>query len=807
MKTKTTVLKSLAIAGALTAAGTVATTTAHADVTNSQVANVADDQIANLNSQIQQRQANDATARQSAQTQITNDAQAATDAENTNYANAVAKQKAANDNTLKSANEIIVTEQQKAQQTTQENMDFRNKTSKLDAEHNANISKINADSDSQTKAVNQKIIDAQNVAKADHATKLAKATKQVDGQIADAQKAVNNAQNVISNGQNTINTKSDANQKAQAAVNTAQKTLTSDQSVLDAAQKALKSGKNLQTTEKLNVPAEYINFWKEFNDKIGGFVLSKKDHPELWKRNHDACIKAEKMNDYFVPSAQDLATPVHYNSDLTLSREDVIIATQYAAEILNPIREAIGKNPLQITNASIDMTMENASKYRAKGHNDWDDGHDGALLNAIAKEWGTDEMGESLAGVTMDGHLISDKATVADLKYEVFQSIMELLFEGADDNSDNGHTTDLLGVHYNKFSVPKGIVGGSDFLGVTFDIDAKNGDGWMRFNTIGDGHGALAKLFHESGYDTKLGTSQDKSIQGSNYDHIAVPTPESKAEVITKLKNEITKFQSKVSADTQMLNVAKAKAQTTANDLRTAQAKLAQDQKSLTSAQVKLNNLKANRDKMIQDLVKDPSNSQIVKKLQNQLSQIKTKHDDAVKAENNSYQSKLDALKKNHEAKLDAIKAEPTSLAQLKAELQAKLDILKKDHEAKLAQIQSAAQDKIAALQNKFNTNDPEIAKLQAEINTIKANRAKQQELYNSQVVTLNAAKGVNSAHTVVLPSAKTAKSGVDAAMTHESQANGNGLPQTGNENGIVAMFLGAMAMMFGLSFAAKKRY
>lgn len=879
MKTKSTVLKSVAVLGAVTAAGTMATTTAHADAvsdaastnasavstTNAdqQLANLksqqaaketqaansnasamsaatsaADQQIAGINSQIASRQASDAAANSAAvasQTTAINSAAAAvTSAENASYSAAVAKQSVANDAALKSAQANLSTPAKKSQETAQENASYQNATKDLESQHVAKTGKINADYQGQEQAAQQKITDAQNAAKADHATKLAKATKQVDGEINAAAKAVDDAQTVISNDQNTVNAKSDASQKVQAAVNAAQKVLSSDQSALDAAQKSLKDG-DFQATDKLIVPADYINVWKDYQKTKHDADLNKSQFPELWKRNHDASAEAKKLNNNFVASAQDQATPVHFNSDGTLSRDDVIIATQFAAELINPIREAIGINPYEITNASIAMTMENASKYRAKGHSDWAYGHDGALLDAIAKEWGTWAVGESMAG---NYRLAQPNPTVADLKQAVYEAVVGLLFEGAD-GSDNGHTTDLLNVR-SEGQIPK-----EDFLGVTFDIDPVNHNGWIRFNSITDG-----KKIKESG------TANNKTIQGSNYDHIAVPTPESKAEAMTKLKNEIAKLQSKVSADTQMLNAAKAKAQTTASDLKVAQDKLAQDQKSLTNAQSKLNNLKSNRDKMIQDLASDKSGSKLIQDLQNQLNTIKTKHGDAIKAENADYATKLSTLKKNHEAKLAAIQAEPENVDSLKAELQGKLDTLKKNHEAKLAEIQNDTKTKIEALKKQVSENDPEITKLQGQIKTIKDNLAKQQKALDDQFAALKAqdqedynaleqklknssseaAKGNNDhyntsdGHEVVLPgnddqatsnhatnvatisypASQAQVSANVAPMTREAvkaQENGTKLPQTGNENGIVAMALGAMAAMLGIGFAAKKRY
>lgn len=784
MKTKSTVLKSVAVLGAVTAAGTMATTTAHADVvsdaastnasavstTNAdqQLANLksqqaaketqaansnasamsaatsaADQQIAGINSQIASRQASDAAANSAAvasqATAINSAASAATSAENASYSDAVAKQSAANDAVLKSAQANLSTPAKKSQETAQENASYQNATKDLESQHVAKTGKINADYQGQEQAAQQKITDAQNAAKADHATKLAKATKQVDGEISAAAKAVDDVQVTVNSEQKDISAKQAANKSAQNAANTAQSALNADQSALDAAQKKLKSGQTDKTTDSLQVPQDYINVWKEYAQKISGESLTAKSNYDLWHRNKVASTLAKKINQDFVASSVDKATPLTLNSDGTFSRKDVIIATQYAAELINPIREAIGINPYKITNASVDIAMENCKEYHAHGYNEWKNGHEFTLLDQIAHKWGMDTQSESMAG----NSAYSEMKTVADLKYGVHDAIVMLLFEGSDsktsDTFANGHTTDLLGVRYaNEDALAKVhnihgsvILGGSDLLGVTF------GNTTFRFNSIADGKSD--RIQQEQGYGIKSGSANDKTIQGTNYDQIAVPTPESESEAMTKLKNEIAKLQSKVSADTQMLNAAKAKAQTTASDLKTAQAKLAQDQKSLTSAQSKLNNLKSNRDKMIQDLASDKSGSKLIQDLQNQLNTIKTKHGDAIKAENADYAAKLSTLKKNHEAKLAAIQAEPENVDSLKAELQAKLDTLKKNHEAKLAEIQNDAKTKIEALKKQASENDPEITKLQGQIKTIKDNLAKQQKALDDQFAALKA--------------------------------------------------------------------
>lgn len=993
VKTKTTVLKSIAVAGAITAAGTVAATTVHADTANNTVpaktasvssatadqqlvnlksqqaaseaqassANAAtmsaatsdaNGQIADLNNQIKQRQASDAAAHQAKITSATKDinsaAQSATDAENASYSAAVAKQSAANDAALKSAEAGILTPAQKQRETAQENASYQKSAANLEDQHAANVNKINSDYQGQESVASQKITAAESAAKTAHNNAVADATKQVDDQIADANKAVNDAQNTINNDQSDVKAKQTAVNQANATVNTAQKTLDSDQADLDNMQKVLKDGHIVVTTNKLSVPQDYINVWKDYYDNTNDWELTQKDYPQLWERNKEASAKAKEMNNDFVASEQDKNTPVHLQADGTLSREDVIIATQYAAELINPIREAIGVKPYEITNASIDMNMENTKKYRAKGHNDWKDSHDTQLLGQIADEWNAGALSESLDGNWSIAEN-KDHLTVADLKEAVHQAVIDLLFEGAD-GSSNGHTTDLLGVREHRGSI---MLGGSDLLGVDYDLDPVNQNGWIRFNSIGDDKGSRIQNMLKQGYIMKQGTSADKTIQGNEYTHITVPTPDSQSDAAAKLQKQISDLSDKVAKDTNAVKLAKDTVSDAASALKSAQDKLGQDQKTLTDAQSKLNNLKANRDQMIKKLTKDTSDPALIQNLQDQLNTIKSKHADAIKAENADYAAKVQTLKKNHENKLAEIQAQPENVNDLKNQLQGKLGALKKDHEAKLANIQNDAKIKIDALKKQASANDPEIAKLQDQINAIKDNLAKQQKQLDDQFAALKAkdeadynaleqklknssseaAKGHNDhyntgdGHEVVLPGDDTKKTdsgattpskpassatpsanipassassntnsaassastpvlpassatssmpassaiepvsladsstsslavssavatpvapesdnqaleakpssdynfasaandnsvkevasvdmatNLSASTTHEAvktQNNSEKLPQTGNESGIVAMILGSMAAMFGLVFAAKKRY
>lgn len=880
MNRKNTILKSVALAGALTATGAVATT-AHADTvatstaatsattTDQQLANMqsahvatesaaaasnaavmseattsANSQIADLNNQIQTRQASDAAMQQASQASaiasVNQAATSATAAENASYSQAVASQTAANDVALKSAQSTIVTEQQKNQETAQENADYQNQAGNLDSEHNATLNKLDQDLKTNTDSTNAAIRQEVAKQKADEQGAIDQAAKNFDSQISAADTEVGKAQQAVNADQDVVNAKDAANKAAQQAVANAQDKLSGAQDAL----KKAEASTNDVTTDSLNVPQDYINVWKDYYQNIHSWDLTKDKNPDLWNRNHNASIEAKKINSdaNFHASSIDQNTPIHFNQDGTLSRNDEIIATEYATQLLNPIREAIGVNPLKITNASIDMTAENASKYRAKGHNDFKDSHDNELIKQIAQEWGCDDMGESLSG---NYSLARTKnPTVADLKKSVYNAVIALLFEGSTNSTDNGHTTDLLGVRYTMNNI---FLGGSDFLGVTYDIDPVNHNGWVRFNSIGDGNSARVKKMHSKGYGFNAGTAKDKTIQGSNYDQIAIPS--------ANHDDQIKQLQAAVATDQQALNDAKTKATTTASELKSAQDKLASDQAKLSQAQAHVTKLRTNKESTLKTMTADPMQSPQVKQLQAKLEQARVDHDNGVKAEDAQYAAKAKDLKTKHEAKLAAIAAQPTSLAELQNQLQVKLNTLKSQHDAKLKQITDNANAKIAKIKNQ-KVADPEIDKLNTQIAQIKSDLAKkQQELDNNYqalktknqaeydalakklhesdkaVVNGDSDKYVTKdGKTVVMADGKSngdsdnhsamqngatgdvttvkVEPGTSSVeMTREAyKAQQAKLPQTGNSNSTALIALGAIASMFGFGLVAKKK-
>ncbi|MCC4396075.1 SEC10/PgrA surface exclusion domain-containing protein [Limosilactobacillus reuteri] len=809
----------------------------------------ANSQIADLNNQIQTRQASDAVMQQASQASaiasVNQAATSATAAENASYSQAVASQTAANDAALKSAQSTIVTEQQKNQETAQENADYQNQAGNLDSEHNATLNKLDQDLKNNTDGTNAAIQKEISRQKADQQGAIDQAAKNFDNQISAADTEVGKAQQTVNADQDVVNAKDAANKAAQQAVKNAQ-------DKLSGAQEALKKAEtNQPVVNTIDAPAEYINIWKTYYEtkKPGTWTLSQQQFPELYAQLQKAEQEAKKNNVYKEdPAAKQIKVTLNDNG--TLSHDDIIFATQYAASLINPIREAIGTNPYKITNASIDVAQDVENGYRKDNWNAWTNAHDMKLLDQVANNWGTDIVTESWAGDGSFGSISYDgdnntwthnytNLTRDDLQRGIYNAVEALLFECAEGNSSNGHTTDLLGVRIGKNAKSSSVIG-SDLLGVGFDYGkgaeaaSQFNVGGFHFNSISDATSPHIQYLASHNYDVKAANPNSKVNQPGYKDQIAIPS--------ANKDEQIKQLQATVATDTQALNDAKAKASTTASELKSAQDKLASDQAKLSQAQAKVIELRTNKENTLKAMATDPMQSPQVKQLQAKLEQARVEHDNGVKYEESQFAAKSQDLKTKHEAKLAAIAAQPTSLSELQSQLQAKLDTLKAQHEAKLKQITDDANTKIEKIKSQ-KISDPEIDKLNAQIAQIKSDLAKkQQELDNNyqalktknqaeydalanklnpstkalangstqQVFTSRSGKVayvVPSQKSIATNSVKTnSNSDSNELLSKESNNDTNHLPQTGNKSSLAMILLGAAAAMFGFGLVGKKR-
>lgn len=812
---------------------------------NAEKIKILDQQLQNQK-QVTQQTANDQLAAKTNTVRQSEQAQAV--AENNAYQSQVADQTKANDQAIANQQQAntqeladaashIVTPEQKQSQIDSATKSTQQALDQAKSDHDATTNKLN----------NQLTNDLKQNAQQEQAAKNdLKQPSQADSQkqLADAQNAVNNAQ-------------SKAND-AQKALSDAKNTLNANQSALTQAQDEQKD----HVTNTINLPAGYIDAWKEYvnTKEKNDYLVTESTYPDLFKKLKQLDVKAYNdnlMNYHSDPAAKQ--TPIILNDNGTLSRENIIKATQFAVSLLNPIREAIGVTPYKITNASIDVTQDVANEYRKDNWNTWEHAHDNDALDRVASKWNVDLVGESWAG---DGWFggpwhVYNNLTLDDLYRGVYESILMLLFQDADQGY--GHATDILGVRAANSDL---TVAGDD-LGVSFEYGkgmkawGQTNVGGFHFNSISDASSKNIQRLVKEGYIVDAADPNAKVNQPGYRDEIAIPGDTSQKQ-ITDLQAKVNQAQSQVDQLTKTANAAN-------QTLTAAKTKLADLQKNTTDA----------KNSYQQQL------AAISTKFSKQAAKLQADHDAKIKAENTAYQAKVDQLNHDLQTKIDAIKAQPENTDQLKTQLdqklaqvkqdgQHKLDQLKQAHEARLQKIQQDAEDTLAAykanldkdaqakitkaqadhdasvkalndnytqLKNQLDAQQAKLVsddqtqyntlatKLDGELTALKnqvlPKPADHQTAQNKQVVAGNAntvALDTTGKTTVVLPNEEK-KSVVMAANDKRAEAetmtnlvqmtknNKNGtLPQTGNSNSAAIIALGALTSMFGLGLVTKKK-
>lgn len=793
------ILQAVALAGAVTATGAVATT-AHADAAvpaasdqattdaqsqlnnlksqqqaseaamaqdnqnqMSEATSAANAKIADLNNQMSANNAHQAAANSAALTsgtaQINAAAKSATDAENASYSQAVASQQAANAQALAEASMNIVTPAQKQVQTSAENASYQKAVNDAQAAHNAANAQLKADYDAANQKINDQITSIQNQQTADQKQKLADATAKVDGQINDAAKAAQDATaKVNAADQNAVNS-------AQTAVNTAQNDF-------DNASQKLNDTKQESQGNKQQLSTDYPQY-----------VVLKANN----ENGYNVGLTTDDWQD---TDPVDQSTKLHFDANGNLSEEDQTIANVFAANIINYMRSQIGTPLVKVSSEGnamqkrlMDLDQQLTGLDEMTLHHTIDATQQlmnaGAIINRA----------ENAAESSGTGSVYQDVPTVADLKNEIYNSIDRWLSErgNVDASQPAGHRYILLGV--NGYGVDNPTVA------------------------------LTTKAYGNRVYCTFLDVYNLPVTQ--HYVSLAnngLPTDASKPAV------DINALQATVDAAKTKLDHANAA-------LAAAKSQLATDQAAAKTASAKLSQLKAGRDQAIKDLVgtADPVADQI-NHLKKQASDLANNYTLKIKAENDQYNQKLASLKADHEKKLDAIKNQPSDVNELKAQLEAKLTDLKTKHEANLAKIKADAQAKIDALKKQLSENTAANKPLLDQIAQIKADLAKQQKTLDDQLAALKASDAAAYAalHDKLFPKNTDVVNGKSDHMTTtdgheivlpdnvsqvshtEAKANESGesrLPQTGSSSSIAAIALGTFAAMLGLGLAKKREF
>ncbi|MCW3763110.1 SEC10/PgrA surface exclusion domain-containing protein [Weissella confusa] len=811
---------------------------------NAEKIKILDQQLQNQK-QVTQQTANDQLAAKTNTVRQSEQAQAV--AENDTYQSQVAAQTKANDQAvanqqqanaqeLANAAKHIVTPEQKQSQIDSVTKSTQQALDQAKSNHDTTTNKLNDQLANDLK---------QNTQQEQAAKNDLKQPSQADNQkqLTDAQNAVNNAQ-------------SKAND-AQKALSDAKNALNASQSALTQAQDAQKD----HVANTINLPAGYIDAWKEYvnTKEKNDYLVTESTYPDLFKKLEKLDDEAFQNNIEYHSDPVAAKTPVVLNDNGTLSRDDIIKATQYAVSLINPIRKAIGVTPYKITNASIDVAQDVANEYRKDNWNTWEHAHDNDALDRVANKWNIDLVSESWAGDGWFGgfgHAYTN-LTLNDLYRGVYKSILNLLFN--DSTQGYGHATDILGVRAANSDL---TVAGDD-LGVSFEYGkgmkawGQTNVGGFHFNSISDASSKNVQRLVKEGYVVDAADPNSKVNQPGYRDEIAIPGQDSQKQ-IADLQAKVSQAQSQVD---QLTKTANAASQT----LTAVKAKLADLQKNITDAE----------NSYQQQL------AAINTKFSDQATKLKAGHDTKIKAENNAYQAHVDQLSSDLQTKLNAIKAQPENTDQLKAQLdqklaqvkqdgQHKLDQLKQAHEARLQKIQQDAENTLAAYKANLDKDaQAKITKAQADHdasvkalndnytqlkNQLDAQQAKlisddqtqynalatklddeltvlknqvlpkpsdHQTAQNKQVVAGNTdtvALDNSGKTTVVLPSGekksavmttndKRAEVETMTNLVQTTKNNENGtLPQTGNSNSAAIIALGALTSMFGLGLVTKKK-
>jgi SEC10/PgrA surface exclusion-like protein/LPXTG-motif cell wall-anchored protein len=166
--------------------------------------------------------------------------------------------------------------------------------------------------------------------------------------------------------------------------------------------------------------------------------------------------------------AEDQA--VEIEDPTNLDNEIAIELAHFTADLLNPIRSALGNEPLVPNQDAINMASEIADTYERDGHNPFEDnGHHVAGIEEVAGEYGLNQgqFYENLG--TISG---VSGTTLDDLKQNIYDTLVLMLFEDA--HANYGHALSLVG------ELNGGITG---FLGVAFSYVPAENQAFDSYNT------------------------------------------------------------------------------------------------------------------------------------------------------------------------------------------------------------------------------------------------------------------------------------------------------------------------------------
>lgn len=819
MTTNHKLLKSAALVGAIATTGAVTTATAHADATPNQPAasSTTQDQLTNLKQQ--QTQAEADLAKQNA-TEYAKDQATIQPQIDRSQADLKAQQASqASQDAAKLQSAQAQYQAQADTATKQENQQYNNAVNTENAQY-ASITaaqqsanqKVLKDASAHIFTPDQQIQQRQdakasytnqaNQVESQKATNVKQTEADFNKQSSDLQNQINQKQSAVSKVHDTqLKSATDAVNKAQDRVNIdtqaknqAQNSLVDAKSKLDQAQTALKQAEQNRSpfayVKKTPALMKYLNDLK--NDASLSVIRNDAEKVEGYV---DGYLENSEVN------KEKMKVTVH--NGVIITPEFNKLMSIYYASMSNYFRNLIGLPEVHVNDESVQVAVENALQSVKDGYGTYKKGHDYKAIEDIQYKHNADASTENM---NFDGPLIysglrdkflNDNREVQDGTYTIslataYSVVCDTFYDYFFEMRASDATTDG-----HTLNILGGDVSdlGNEYVGFSFQLPTA--------------------CTHA---DTLFYRQEKPSDQLLNFATIKIDKLQQA--VTTEQANynfakiQVDQATSQLSTDAQTLKFAKDKLAkvkaTKATDSPEVTQLKQQLQQLNTDYQAKLNSIdnkyKGIKQKLLNqynqklaDIAKEPTSiDELKKNLDQKLTDHKVKHDD-----------KLNQLVKNHEAKLDAIKANvEKQLNDLKQQL---VDQHKRENQPlidKITKLQLELVNKktqlnrqLTDLKVKHRTEyDTLVAKLtpkQTKSAVVKSN-SDHYTTVNGQVVNLKLDNGKSKAATV--------SALATAVTTYQTQEKYGQLPQTGNSNSRAIIALGVLSSMFGLGLVARKR-
>ncbi|MCC4485918.1 SEC10/PgrA surface exclusion domain-containing protein [Limosilactobacillus reuteri] len=541
-------------------------------------------------------------------------------------------------------NKVVADAQQKADQATPANIENANQAienqNKVIDQDNENIKHSNTDQDkaqntlnnaqanedkanatlsnkksSQASAQNN-VKQAEDALNGTHLVEAQNTFNQAQSNVENAQSKYDQANNQLSDAQKKVTTNQNdlaAKNKALDNINTQvatdQNNVNSNQATADSASSATQVAQNAvdQTKQSLDKVIEELNGFAENTIKVPAgaqeayeaftdAVDNNADQSQLdslAKKMYDTLHQGQGTNgiNHFNSSKYDQNQLVDVDH---LTTDQLNELTQFAADMINSARKAWGSDK----NAGILIPTQGVSEMAqqiAKGYvsDNWhiSQGHDVKRVTEAAGLIGLNDAGQFYEDAS-EGYVHAwpwekDSYTMDNLKEAVYDSILGMLF--ADDNSGNGHMTDLLGLHVNRkedhqyFGLSTNMCPGS-YMGQLHFIIIENDPAYIKDPQTFNAKGGTTKIEY---IDPKVQLNQQKDILTTTLSTQQVDLA-TKQDALNKANQNLANAKKQLSKD---------------QDLQTvAQQNRDSAQKALNDATATVSNLQATVDGLNQDL-------------------------------------------------------------------------------------------------------------------------------------------------------------------------------------------------------------